>query len=243
MKFAVQLYTLRAQSETKEDFLGLFPKIKALGFDGVEFAGYHDLSAEEIKAALDAAGLVAVGTHTGIDNLKEENLEATLAFHKTIGCENIGIGGANTSTEKNLKRVLDIMGSAYKRAIKDGVRVYFHNHSSEFYPVEGSDNKALILDRIKEVCDIELDTYWSFCAGVDNYKYMTENKDKLVHIHIKDGIGKKPKALGEGENDLAAVIKAAKDIGLEWIILENDDPEPNGLADIERSMKYLKANV
>ena len=71
---------------------------------------------------------------------------------------------------------------------------------------------------------------------------MTENKDKLVHIHIRTASAK-AQGTGEGENDLAAVIKAAKDIGLEWIILENDDPEPNGLADIERSMKYLKANV
>ena len=51
MKFAVQLYTLRAQSETKEDS-STFPENQGSGFDGVEFAGYHDLSAEEIKAAL-----------------------------------------------------------------------------------------------------------------------------------------------------------------------------------------------
>ena len=51
-----------------------------------------------------------------------------------------------------------------------------------------------------------------------------------------------PCALGEGENDIAAVIDAAKAIGLEWIIVENDDPVPDGISDVTRSMTYLKAN-
>ena len=243
MKLAVQLYTLRRDFDSKEGFLALLPKVKAIGFDGVEFAGYHGLSAEEIKKALDDAGLEAVGTHVGLDSLKPENLDETLKFHKTIGCKYVGIGGANTSTEENLQNVLNIMGNAYNRAKEEGITIYFHNHTEEFHPVKGSANKALILDRIKEVCAIELDTYWSFCAGVDNYNYILENKDKIVHLHIKDGVNRKPKALGEGENDLKAVFKAAKEAGFEWLILENDDPVPTGLEDIERSMNYFKANL
>ena len=62
-------------------------------------------------------------------------------------------------------------------------------------------------------------------------------------IHIKDGIDGSPKALGEGQNDLKAIVKATKEIGLEWLILENDNPSPDGLSDITRSMNWLKANA
>jgi hypothetical protein len=72
--------------------------------------------------------------------------------------------------------------------------------------------------------------------------YLPENKDKIVLIHIKDGVNRKPMALGEGENDLSKVLEGVKAIGLEWIVLENDDPVPTGLEDITRSYKWLQEN-
>lgn len=53
----------------------------------------------------------------------------------------------------------------------------------------------------------------------------------------------KIKALGEGNCDIPEVVRAAKDIGIEWLIVENDDPVPNGLDDIGRSIKYLKSII
>ena len=50
-------------------------------------------------------------------------------------------------------------------------------------------------------------------------------------------------ALGEGNCDIPEVIRAAKDIGIEWLIVENDDPVPNGLDDVGRSIKYLKSII
>lgn len=243
MKLAVQLYSIRDLIKGPEDLLNILSKVKEIGFDGVEFAGYHGVDAETLKKRLDEVGLAVVGTHTGMDNLKEDKIEETFAFHKTIGCKNIGIGGANTKTEVNLQKVLKVMGAAYDKGQKEGITVYFHNHSSEFKRTLFSKSKDVILDRIKEVCALQIDTYWSFWAGIDNYKYITENKDRIVHLHIKDGKDGKPLALGEGDCDLSAVIKAAKDINLEWLVLENDNPTPDGLSDITRSMAYLKANV
>ena len=49
-------------------------------------------------------------------------------------------------------------------------------------------------------------------------------------------------ALGEGENDLQKVVEGVNAIGLDWVILENDDPVPTGLEDITRSYKWLKEN-
>ncbi|NLA77489.1 MAG: sugar phosphate isomerase/epimerase, partial [Clostridiales bacterium] len=65
----------------------------------------------------------------------------------------------------------------------------------------------------------------------------------IILLHIKDGVDRHPMALGEGECDLKAVIDGAKAAGIEWLVLENDDPVPDGISDITRSMKYLKANI
>ncbi|OQA47883.1 MAG: Xylose isomerase-like TIM barrel [Firmicutes bacterium ADurb.Bin300] len=240
MKIAVQLYSVRDHIKKGEDLLNILGKVKEIGFEGVEFAGYFGLSAEILKTRLDELGLIPVGTHIGLDNYKPKNLAQTIEFGRTIGFKYMGVGGAPHSTEKQCIRTGEKLGNASKEAAQYGITMYYHNHSDEFKPLR---NGKLPIDIIKSLTKLQVDTYWSFYAGVDNYKFLTDNKDDIVHIHIKDGINGTPKALGEGNCDLAAVLKAAKDINLEWIVLENDDPSPDGLSDITRSMKWLQANI
>lgn len=237
MKIAVQLYSVRDHIKSGDDLLAILPKIKELGFDGVEFAGYFGLEASALKAKLDKCGLVAVGTHCGLNDYLPLSLGATAEYAKTLGLLYMGVGGAPHGTA----RQSETTGKILRRAMdKSGIPTYYHNHTEEFKKFR---NGKTAMEIISEYTNLEIDTYWSFCAGVDNYSYITENREKIVLLHIKDGISRKPKALGEGECDLAAVIKAAKDTNLEWIVLENDDPEPTGLEDIARSMKWLRANA
>ncbi|MCH5197554.1 MAG: sugar phosphate isomerase/epimerase [Oscillospiraceae bacterium] len=243
MKFAVQLYSLRHHISSGEDLLAILERVKELGFDGVEFAGFQGLSAEDLRAKLDETGLKCVGAHMSINDMREENLQNSINYIKTLGSDIFGIGGADTATETSLNEVIEVLGNADKIAQQQGMKVYFHNHTSEFTPPLFAEKPGTIFDRLKESCHMQIDTYWSFAAGQDNYKLITENKERIVDLHIKDGKGHTPTALGEGENDLDAVIRAAKDAGIEWLVLENDDPVPDGLSDIERSMKWLNANA
>ena len=239
MKFAVQLYSVRDHIKTGADMLDILGKVKEIGFDGVEYAGYFGLSAEELKARCDELGLEVVGTHIGLDNYLPENLDETLKFHKTLGCKYIGVGGAPHSTYEEAANTGDVLGAAGVKARELGMDTYYHNHTEEFVMLpEGCTPE----DVIKARCKLEVDTYWSFCAGVDNLEFLTANKDDIVLIHIKDGKNRTPMALGEGECDLKKVVDGVKAIGLDWVVLENDDPVPNGLADITRSMKWLKEN-
>ncbi|MCI5538100.1 MAG: sugar phosphate isomerase/epimerase [Oscillospiraceae bacterium] len=241
MKLALQLYTLRDLIHSGSDLINILKDVKEIGFDGVEFAGYQDLDAETLKKALDDAGLAAVGTHMGLENYDEEHLDATLKYGKTLGLTKMGMGGADVFTRDGLEHFKKIIAPAAKKAEKEGIKIYYHNHDREFAPVDENSDK-LIIDEVAQVCSLQIDTYWSFYAGVDNHKFLTEHKDSIVHIHIKDGLDGHPKALTEGNCDLDTVVKTVKEIGLDWVILENDNPEPDGLSDIKRSMEFLKAN-
>ncbi len=240
MKLAVQLYSLRHDYTNGEEFLEILGKVKELGFDGVEFAGFAGLEPEVIKARLDELGLVAVGCHRGLDDLKEPQLEKTVADAKALGMKYIGIGGAPHSTEEDVAVLNEVYAHANEKYADEGIKFYYHNHTEE-YEIKFGD--TLCMDKIAETAYLEVDTYWSYCGGADNYKYITENKDRIILLHIKDGIDRKPTALGEGDNDLLTVFKAAKDIDIEWLVLENDDPVPTGIEDITRSMEYFKANL
>ena len=241
MKIAVQVYSVREHIKDTETLLAALEEIKKIGYDGVEFAGYFGTDAATIKAKLDEIGLVAVGGHIGLDDFKADKLEATIEFQNTLGVKAVGVGGAPHDTVEESETTGTILGNAQKYAMdKYGMKIYYHNHCEEFKPCEDG---QLPIDIIGNLCSLEIDTYWSFHAGEDNYKLLTEKKDKIVHLHVKDGIDGKPKALGEGNCDIPTVIKAAKDIGMEWVIVENDDPVPTGFEDITRSLAYLKTII
>lgn len=241
MKVAVQVYSVREHISNSETLLKALEEIKKIGYDGVEFAGYFNTDAEIIKAKLDELGLVCVGSHNGLDDFKPDKLEKTLEFQNTLGTRFAGVGGAPHSTKEEAETTGEILGAAEKYAMeKYGMRIYYHNHCEEFKPIEDG---LYPIDIIGERCSLEIDTYWSFHAGVDNRKLLSEKKERIVAVHLKDGINGKPVALGEGECDIPTVIAAAKDIGLEWVIVENDDPVPTGFEDIARSLKYLKSII
>ena len=241
MKYAVQLYTLRHDTTNGAEFLQLFKKIKALGFDGVEFAGWHDLPLGEIRHALDEAGLVAVGCHCGMDSFDTpEKVRECITAAKTLGMDCYGVGGAPHSTAEDIDALRRVFREANAIGEAEGVRFYYHNHSEEF-KIEMDGKK--VEDLIAEDAWLEIDTYWSHYAGEDNAKLIRRFKDRILHLHVKDGVDGHPKALGEGDCDVKAVLDAAKEIDLPWVILENDDPEPTGLADITRSMAFFQNNA
>lgn len=237
MKFAVQMYSLREQCKTPEQLLAALKRVREIGYDGVEFAGYQGLSAGALKQACAQEGLAIAGTHNGTADLFEK-LPETIAFHKALGCPNIVLAGAPTGTEQEVAWLTEHLAAAAGEAQQAGLRVLYHNHTHEFQTVGG----VYPLDRIKEACLLELDTYWAFHAGIDTPRYLRENSGRIGLIHLKDGRGGTPCAIGEGENDIPAILRAARETGAEWVIVENDDPEPDGFSDISRSIQYLKTD-
>lgn len=240
MKLAVQLYSLRHDYTNGEEFLKILEKVKELGFDGVEFAGYAGLEPEVIRAKLDELGLTAVGCHMGIENYTPENIDASIELGKKLGMKYMGVGGAPHTTREELDFLVDTYAAANKKGEAEGIKFYYHNHTEEF---ENELDGMLVMDYIAQGAYLEIDTYWSFCGGADNYEYIKAHSDKIPLLHVKDGLDRHPTALGEGDNDLLSVFRAAKETGIEWLILENDDPVPTGIDDITRSMKYFKENL
>lgn len=241
MKYAVQVYSLRHYIKDTATLFKALEDIKAAGYDGVEFAGYFGTDAKALKAKLDELGLECVGGHIGLDDFKKGKLDKTLEYQKILGVKAIGVGGAPHRTMLECKHTGKILGDAQKYAMeKYGMKVYYHNHTEEFKPMR---NKLLPIDVIGSYCSLEIDTYWSFVAGMDNKELINKHKDNIVHLHIKDGIDGKPIVIGRGQCDIPAVVKAAKKIGIEWLIIENEDNENDDAAAIAESLAYLKSVV
>lgn len=87
-----------------ENLLAILPRVKELGYDGVEFAGYFGVDAATLRTALDSAGLVAVGTHIAIESYSPENFDKTAEFCRTLGMKTMGMGGADHETPRSSRR-------------------------------------------------------------------------------------------------------------------------------------------
>lgn len=237
MKYGLQLYSVR--DITEKDLKGALQAVAGMGYSFVEFAGFFGHSAEEVKSWLDQYGLTASGTHTGMDALGDDVLEETIAYHKAIGCQDIIIPGTRLETREDVDAFVDRVGYLIPRLREEGIRLHYHNHDQEFRPNrDGLIPEEEMLARTDIL--LEVDTYWAFAAGKDPVAFLQEHKDRIQVIHLKDGKGGDSCAsLGQGIAPVAAVRKAALDLGLAMVV-ESEGLEPTGLEEVKRCIDFLK---
>src|SRR5687767_7768659 len=70
-KVGLELYSVR--EDCAKDLPGVLKAVAKMGYQGVEFAGYHGRTAEELRKLLDENKLKCCGTHIGLDTLLGEN--------------------------------------------------------------------------------------------------------------------------------------------------------------------------
>src|SRR5260370_28264192 len=89
LQVALELYTVR--DETSRDFAGTLRRVAQLGYAGVEFAGYGNLTAQEMSALLAETGLRVAGTHLGLDALQDSQLDPSIRYCLDLGCCIMGL--------------------------------------------------------------------------------------------------------------------------------------------------------
>lgn len=236
MKKGLQLYTVRDSYTTGEELKDILKKVKELGFEELEFAGFAELEAEELRDYLKELELTPLSSHQSLENLSF-NLEETVRYHKILGVSYIACAFAPTSTVEEMEKLLSILISAREVIKESGMELIYHNHAHEFVKLPDG---RLPIELIREVVRLELDTFWVFHAGTEPCAYMKEHAQDIALLHLKDGnFEGHPLALGEGYNNIKGIANMASNIGLKQVIIENDFPSPDGLADIGRSIRFL----
>lgn len=238
MKYGLQLYSVRDVAE--KDIELAMKETAAMGYSFVEFAGFQGKTAEEIKELLDKYNLSVSGTHTGVDQLSDDNFDATVKAHKIIGCENIIIPGTDLSTKENVDKFIDRVNELIPRLEKEGLKLHYHNHSSEFKP---NDDGVIAEYELFNRTDIglEIDTYWAWNADKDPLAVLDEFKGRVSVIHLKDGVkGGKGLSLGQGDANAAEVRRKAIEMGL-TIVVESEGLDPTGLEEVKRCIDFLKS--
>ena len=237
MQYGIQLYSVR--DTLSKDYYGTLKAMADLGYKMVETITVPGVAAEDVAAWCKELGLSVSGTHTPAPFLQPDTLEKTIQDHLAMDCHLLIIPGHDLSTKDKVDAFIELVNHVQPILEKAGITLAYHNHSYEFLP--NQDGQIVyddILNRTK--MQLELDTYWAFNAEKDPVQVLEDLKERMVAIHIKDGVeGGKGFPLGMGKAPVKAVYAKAKELNLPMIV-ESETLTPSGAEEARICMEYLK---
>jgi len=238
----VQLYSVRMLCE--KDLPGVLRQIAAMGYQGVEFAGYYGRSAGELRSMLDANGLKCCGTHTGLSTLSDENFAATVEFNKALGNPFLivpGLPRERFASVKALKDTARQFNELSARARPLGMYVGYHAHGGDFKPVEGQIPWEIIFDNTVPEVIMQMDTGNCLSGGGDPYALLRKYPGRSLTVHLKEHGGAPAAPIGEGEVRWSEVFEICETIGgTQWYIVEHEADPNTPMQSIEKCLMNLR---
>jgi sugar phosphate isomerase/epimerase len=242
-QIAIQLYTVRRLAA--QDLPGTLRAVAAAGYGAVELAGLPDVPARELASLLDAANLRVVASHEGIERLRDD-VTAVAERLSAVGCPRVIVPWMPEDDRRDVDAVRRFggeLGRFAEQLAAHGMNLGYHNHAFEFAPLNGTTVWDVMLAELSSAIELELDVYWAAVGGRDPAAEIRANPGRIRLLHMKDmADGDEPHdaPLGDGILPVPDLVAAARSTGVEWFIVEQDEPA-DALADIGRSFEYLTA--
>jgi len=244
-QIALQLYTVRHLAAI--DLVGTLRSVAEAGYRAVELAGLPEVAPADLKKMLDDLGLRPVASHEGIERLRAD-AGAVAGRLGELGCPRAIVPWmpeADRATADDVSRFATEVGEHAGRMARDGIALGYHNHDFEFAPLDGTTIWDVLLAGLPPEVELELDLYWAAVGGRDPVTEIGATDDRVRLLHMKDrAAGPTPRdtPVGEGTLEFPAIVEAARAAGVDWYIVEQDEPaEP--LANVATSLRYLEALV
>ncbi len=238
---SVQLYSVREMLAV--DFAGTVRKIAAMGYQGVETAGFPGTTPQAAAQLFQELGLKVVSSHSPLPlgDKQNELIETVLG----VGSRVYIVPSSKPeeiATRDATQRFCAQLNAAAEVCRKHGLAFGYHNHSREMNDVGGTRVYQVMNAELDPQVLFELDTYWVKTGGLDPAAVVAELGKRAKLLHLKDGPATHEApmtALGTGVMDIPALIQAAK--YLEAPIVEFDRCAGDILADLKQSLEYLKS--
>ncbi len=234
----VQLYSIREQCG--KDLPGALAEVAKIGYKGVEFAGYHNRSAAELRKMMDGLGLVCCGTHTPYESVQPAKLAETIEFNRTLGNKFLIVPWMQSKTKQEWLDKAKLFNDAVPQVKAAGMWIGYHAHAHDFHPVEGAVPWDLFFGTTKPEVVMQLDT--SNCAegGAEAVAVLKKYPGRAVTIHLKANGGGPEAVIGEDKVDWKGVFEFCETKGgTQWYIVEHESSK-NPLDAITRSFAALK---
>jgi len=240
---SLQLYSLREAAA--KDFPAVIRAVGEIGYAGVETAGFHGLTAKDVRKLVEDQGMAISSFHgpwATPDNLQEV-IDTAGELGVTFACT--GYRGEDFEDLDAIRATAEKVNLMDERLRAAGLTLFVHNHWWEFETIDGRLKYDVFAELAPRVA-FELDAYWAANFGaVDPSAVLRRHARRTPLLHLKDGPLAKDEpmqALGSGKLRLREILAAADPAVLRWVVVELDACATDMLQAVKESYDWLVAN-
>ncbi len=244
----LELYSVRDLMKT--DVMGTVRAVAKLGYDGVEFyAPYFDWTpayAKDVRKLLDDLGMRCFSTHNQNKVFGPENIEKAIELNNIIGSKFVVMASAGkVEGLDGWKKIADMLNAGAAKMKPAGLRVGYHNHATEFTPIEGRRPIEIVAENTTKNIMLQLDIGTCVSVKADPVAWIKKNPGRINCVHCKDWSPDPAKGykvlLGEGAGPWKQVFEAAeKSGGVEYYLIEQEGSVYPSMETAERCLALYK---
>jgi sugar phosphate isomerase/epimerase len=240
---ALQLYSIRA--DCARDLPGSLKAVADMGYEGVEFAGYYDRSAAELRSMLDDLGLKVAGTHTALRTVLDEELPRTIEFNRQLGNTYLivpSLPAERRASRQAWRETAELFNAISEKVEAAGMRLGYHNHAVEFQPLDGELPWDTFFGNTRDEVIMQFDVGNAMHGGADDVPFLERYPGRATTVHLKDHSATNDKALlGEGDarwDDIFRLCESSS--GTRWYIVEQESYAYPPLECVERCLDNVR---
>ena len=251
-EYGLELYSLRNQLKT--DVPGTLAKIKSWNIKEVESIGTYGMSREDFKSLISKNDLKIVSVAAEYDQL-EKNPQSAIEEAKALGAKYVVCfwipHNGNEFGIGETKKAMAVFTAAGKLMQQNGLSFCYHPHGYVFRAYEGGTLfDYMVKNTDPRYVNYELDVFWVKIPGHDPVALMQKYPGRFPLLHLKDSKPGTPGnlnghadvesnvILGQGEIDIAGIVKQAKKIGVKHFFIEDESSKSE--EQIPQSLSYLR---
>lgn len=261
---AVQLFTLREFTQTKEGLENCFKRIRTeMDCDAVQISCIgRDIPASFIAALSKEYAIKICITHAPTDLVFSKDLDVyrkLIKDHQTYGCNILGVGNS-------IPRYIDDGYAGFKRMLHDiapllselkanGMKFAYHSHTYEF--VKDPQTGRYIYDMLVEDTDPDVfhfiqDSFWMRYGGINHQKYLEKVAGRIEVLHVKDSTPRQSfcgyaepyfGTIGEGNIYYPPILDACEKAGVQYLAIEQDYCQRDPFECLKAAMSALKKTI
>jgi sugar phosphate isomerase/epimerase len=237
----LEMYSVR--DRLTNDLNGTVDAVAKMGYQGVEFySPYMQWTvdqAKDMRKRMDGLKIRCFSTHNGMNSLTKD-IDKAIELNNTLGSKYIILASAGAKTIDDWKKVADTLNEASSKMKSAGLRTGFHNHQTEWKPIDGKKPLEVLADNTDKSVVLQLDVGTALETGNDPVAWINSHPGRIVSMHCKEwskDTGYQA-LFGEGEGKWKAIFDAAeKKGGIEYYLIEQ---EGSKFSSIETAQKCLE---
>jgi sugar phosphate isomerase/epimerase len=245
----LELYSVR--NGLKADLTGTVTAVAKMGYQCVEFySPYFDWTesqTKDVRKLLDDLGVRCYSTHNDSSYLGPEKISQTRDRNLILGCKYVVMASSHEKAGLDgWKIVADSLNSAAEKLEPSGLKPGYHNHQTEFTPIDGIRPIEIIAKNTKPSVMLQLDVGTCIEAGSDPVAWIRANPGRIRSLHLKEwspDAGKGYTVLfGEGVANWKAIFEAAESVGgVEYYLIEQEGSRFTELDTAKKCLETFRA--